>query len=196
MLDSLSILSVLLLYCVGISTCILVLAGRRRTGAFLVSDLWIVSSIVVLRVRIVWTVLPKVGLCPSKRHLLISVGLCPGSLGFLLPDGSCSTSSFPCAFLIVFKIDLTAFRVLAIRSNYPAIANRLALAQFIRRSVDKNETFVTSKRPIQSDTFSCRGAFLFHISTGIVPRMLLRLNSLPQIPERSRPSLSRKELSV
>ena len=45
---------------VGFSTCILVLAGRGYTGAFLIPNLGIVSSIVVLRPGIVWTVLPKV----------------------------------------------------------------------------------------------------------------------------------------
>ena len=47
-------------FIVGFSTCILVLSGRGRTSAFLLPDLGIVSSIVALRDRIIWTVLPKV----------------------------------------------------------------------------------------------------------------------------------------
>ena len=79
----------------------LILAGHGRTCAFLVSDLGIVSFIVVLRVRIGWTVLPKVTVS-VQATLLISVGSCAGSLSFLLPDVACFTSSFLFVFMIVF----------------------------------------------------------------------------------------------
>ena len=47
-------------FIVGVGTLVISLTGRGCTGTFLLPDLGIVGSIVVLRGRVVWTVLPIV----------------------------------------------------------------------------------------------------------------------------------------
>ena len=58
---------------VGFSTCVLVLAGRGCTGAFLILNLGIVSSIVVLQPGIAWTVLPKVSVSVQAALVVVSL---------------------------------------------------------------------------------------------------------------------------
>ena len=58
-------------FIVGVGTPVVGLTGRGCTGAFLLPDLGIVGSIVVLRGRVIWTVLPIV--IVSDQAALVSV---------------------------------------------------------------------------------------------------------------------------
>ena len=141
---------------VGFSTCILVLAGRGYTGAFLIPNLGIVSSIVVLRPGIVWTVLPKVIVSVQAAFVVVSL-VGRRFFGLLLAGWFLFHLVIPVGFtdclqdcldhfqglgLVAFFQKVVPFPPLSwdIWSNY--LSNCLALAQLVRRSVDKRETFV------------------------------------------------------